>query len=91
MEYMYIAFSLLLMIVVVITTEKKEQGVIGLAVALIRVLSVMLLVTSFSIAFNIVELQSDYYGFVKLQHQLTYAVIFGLGSVSLAVLSSFRR
>ena len=39
MEYMYIAFSLLLMIVVVITTEKKEQGVIGLAVALIRVLS----------------------------------------------------
>ena len=79
------------MIVVVITTEKKEQGVIGLAVALIRVLSIMLLVTSFSIAFDIVELQSDYYGFVKLQHQLTYAVIFGLGSVSLAVLSSFRR
>ncbi|AIB07019.1 hypothetical protein E4849_23545 [Salmonella enterica subsp. enterica serovar Anatum] len=91
MEYLIAAISILLMIVVVVTTEKKEQGVIGLAVALLRVLSIALLMTSFSIAFDIIELQSDYYGFVKFQHQLTYAIIFGLGSVSLAVLSSFRR
>ncbi|AGF89363.1 hypothetical protein NW995_002482 [Salmonella enterica] len=91
MEYLIAAISGLLMIVVVVTTEKKEQGITGLAVALLRVLSIALLMTSFSIAFDIVELQSDYYGFVKFQHQLTYAIIFGLGSVSLAVLSSFRR
>ncbi|HFW5086704.1 TPA: hypothetical protein ACIBVD_001743 [Salmonella enterica subsp. enterica serovar Javiana] len=90
MEYLIAAISVLLMIVVVVTTEKKEQGVMGLAVALLRVLSIALLMTSFSITFDIVEIQSDYYGYVKLQHQLTYAIIFGLGSVSLAILSSFR-
>lgn len=91
MEYMIAAISVLLMAVVIVTTDKKKHGVIVLAFALLRVLSVALFMMSFAIAFGIVEIPSDYYGFVKLQHQLTYAIIFGLGSVSLAILSVFRR
>lgn len=91
MEYMIAAISVLLMAVVIVTTDKKKHGVIILAFALLRVLSVALFMMSFAIAFGIVEIPSDYYGFVKLQHQLTYAIIFGLGSVSLAILSVFKR
>lgn len=91
MGYLIIAISVLLMAIVIMTTEKEKHGVTIVAFALLRVLSIALFVTSFAIAFDIVEIPSDYYGFVKLQHQLTYAVIFGLGSVTLAILSVHRR
>lgn len=91
MGYLIIAISVLLMAIVIMTTEKEKHGVTIVAFALLRVLSITLFVTSFAIAFDIVEIPSDYYGFVKLQHQLTYAVIFGLGSVTLAILSVHRR
>lgn len=91
MGYLIIAISVLLMAIVIMTTEKEKHGVTIVAFALLRVLSIALFVTSFAIAFDIVEIPSDYYGFVKLQHQLTYAVIFGLGSVTLAILSVYRR
>lgn len=91
MGYLIIAISVLLMAIVIMTTEKEKHGVTIVAFALLRILSIALFVTSFAIAFDIVEIPSDYYGFVKLQHQLTYAVIFGLGSVTLAILSVYRR
>lgn len=91
MGYLIIATSVLLMAIVIMTTEKEKHGVTIVAFALLRVLSIALFVTSFAIAFDIVEIPSDYYGFVKLQHQLTYAVIFGLGSITLAILSVHRR
>lgn len=91
MGYLIIAISVLLMAIVIMTTEKEKHGVTIVAFALLRVLSIALFVTSFAITFDIVEIPSDYYGFVKLQHQLTYAVIFGLGSVTLAILSVHRR
>lgn len=91
MGYLIIAISVLLMAIVIMTTEKEKHGVTIVAFALLRILSIALFVTSFAIAFDIVEIPSDYYGFVKLQHQLTYAVIFGLGSVTLAILSVHRR
>lgn len=91
MGYLIIAISVLLMAIVIMMTEKEKHGVTIVAFALLRILSIALFVTSFAIAFDIVEIPSDYYGFVKLQHQLTYAVIFGLGSVTLAILSVYRR
>lgn len=59
--------------------------------ALLRALAVALLGTSFAMAFGIVDIPSTYYGFVKVQHQLTYATVVGLGAVTLAILSAFHK
>lgn len=89
MEYLLVVTALVLIIVVVMTGDKDEKGFNAMSRALLRALSVALFATSFAMAFGVVEVPTKYYGFVKLQHQLTYATIFGLGAATLAILSIF--
>lgn len=91
MEYLLVIVALFLIIVVIMTGDSNEKGLRAISRALLRALSVSLLGTSFAMAFGIVEIPSTYYGFVKVQHQLTYATVFGLGAVTLAILSAFHK
>lgn len=91
MEYLLVIVALFLIIVVIMTGDSNEKGLAAMSRALLRALSVSLLGTSFAMAFGIVEIPSTYYGFVKVQHQLTYAAVFGLGAVTLAILSAFHK
>ncbi|UPT52985.1 hypothetical protein [Hafnia phage yong3] len=87
MEYLLALIGIVLIAIVVIACDKRERGLTGMARVLLRVLAVALFATGFGVAFQIIEMPTKYYGFVKLQHQLTYATIFELGAVTLAMLS----
>ncbi|WPJ68494.1 hypothetical protein OMDBNIEC_00008 [Salmonella phage STP-SP5] len=89
MDYLLVVAALILIVIVVMTGDKNEKGFNAMSRALLRALSVALFATSFAMAFGVVEVPTKYYGFVKLQHQLTYATVFGLGAVTLAILSVF--
>ena len=73
------------------TGDSNEKGFTAMSRALLRALAVALLGTSFAMAFGIVDIPITYYGFVKVQHQLTYATVVGLGAVTLAILSAFHK
>lgn len=90
MEYLLVIVALFL-IVVIMTGDSNEKGFTAMSRALLRALAVALLGTSFAMAFGVVEIPSTYYGFVKVQHQLTYATVVGLGAVTLAILSAFHK
>lgn len=91
MEYLLVVVALFLIIVVIMTGDSNENSLTAMSRALLRALAVALLGTSFALAFGIVEIPSNYYGFVKIQHQLTYATVVGLGAVTLAILSAFHK
>ncbi|ANY29820.1 hypothetical protein [Escherichia phage Greed] len=91
MEYLLVVVSLFLIIVVIMTGDSNEKGFTAMSRALLRALAVALLGTSFAMAFGIVDIPSTYYSFVKVQHQLTYATVVGLGAVTLAILSAFHK
>lgn len=89
MEYLLILGSLVLILLVVMTGDKHENSVNALARSVLRLMAMVLFAVSFAVAFGIVEIPTKYYGYVKLQHQLTYATVIGLGAVTVAILSVF--
>lgn len=91
MTYFLAMIAIMLTAVTIGTIDKKEKGLSGLSRGLLRVLAMAAMCLSFFVAFDMVDFKSPYYGYVKDQHKLTTAIVFGLGAITLSIISTFGK
>lgn len=87
MIYLFTIVSVLLCIATIISSDEPQNNIAAMSRSIFRLLSCVLFTIGLAVAFNYINVPTKYYGYVKLDIQLGYALIFESSALVMAILS----
>lgn len=87
MEYLFGIVSIFLCMLVVISSGESQNNIQAMGRSVLRLLACFLFLFGVGVACDYIDIPTKYYGFVKVDHQLSYALVIEVGALVLATLS----